>query len=76
MQRKNNRKSNFKKIKNKTIDIILLNDDLTEHQRKLLNCRKNGLTVTEIAELRGCTHQSVSQVLRNVKEKYNIQEVI
>lgn len=41
-----------------------------------IDYKKKTATVTEIAELRGCTHQSVSQTLRNVKEKYNIQEVI
>ena len=74
--REKRQKNQLQKNKNKAIDSILLNDDLTDYQRKLLNCRKDGLTVIEIAKSRGCTHQSVSQVLRNVKEKYNIQEII
>ena len=74
--REKKKKKQLQENRNKTIDKILLNNELTKYQRKLLNLRKEGLTVTEIAELRGCTHQSVSQTLRNVKEKYNIQEVI
>lgn len=62
--------------KKQIIDKLLLKDELTEYQKKILIYRRENMTCAEIAELRGCSRQSTSEALRNMKAKYNIKEKI
>jgi RNA polymerase sigma factor (sigma-70 family) len=52
------------------INVDVFVDSLPEREKQIVNMRLAGLTISEIGNEVGRTHQRVSQILNTVREKY------
>ena len=52
------------------VDYKSFYESLSPSQKELIDYRREGLTIYEIAERKGCSHQNISRTLRLLKNKW------